>query len=911
MAKLNEAQASAVHAPLETVIVTAGAGTGKTSVLTHRYIHLVKNSNKDPQEALRDVVAITFTRKATAEMKHRIGAMGRELNLDLSEAQVQTIDSFFLDLVKEYALYLDLDPALEVLDGVELNELLNASVKKVLTEKLHSHEELAELIRRLNVRKDQFETGLITLYQKIRQREDLKQLTSEDLEGTEPLDDEEREVFEKIADPKEYRKFQELILELLHSIDGDFFARKKSRGQLDYTDVLDLALELLEDSKISSDIAGRYPYILIDEFQDTNRRQSEVFKKLFGSGSKLFIVGDGKQSIYGFRGSDLKASEEMHDFLIAGGAYKVVLDKNYRSNKSYLEEINQCFENLFTNYEPLDPQLDNGRTAFISLNNEESELSAQALEAELMAQKILELSKDHELKKIALLFRRSTHMSLYEEALRKRQIPFKNTHGKDFFNQREVMDLMLLLKTIQDPDDKLSYIGLLRSPYVGLMDESIYKLIVSKEPLDYKEQAHFEKMEHLLNKWRKLSQGDSTFYLLSEIFKDTQILDYYQQVVKDVYSVSRLTKILNIALEYDQEAPNGLMGLLAHLENLEAEEKMASDATAENVVTLSTIHGSKGLEYGVVFLPDVNAPLRKTSDLINYTKEYGLSFKINDKDQKYQKNMEILSEREEEELLRLFYVAVTRGKEQLIVGPMDSKSKKELAIWLEGFPFVEEYILPDGKSYDDESSEERLQVKVPKAQLKKPILTATDVLNRQRFESSAKSQTRGHIIGQLIHAYAQELDGQEDGNTLERIMAKSPIQLSDAEVNRLTKLAAHYRNSLKNEEVLARELPFLLELESFYLRGTIDQVRERDGKLYLVDLKTNLSGATAENVDYYAMQLQLYGLAFEELTGKELAGLELIFLEDEGRVSVEKADRVEITGRVLEVIESWRGEVQF
>src|SRR5699024_4765548 len=193
-------------------------------------------------------------------------------------------------------------------------------------------------------------------------------------------------------------------------------------------------------------------------------------------------------------------------------------------------------------------------------------------------------------------------------------------------------------------------------------------------------------------------------------------------------------------------------------------------------------------------------------------------------------NVEVQHEWEMEELLRLFYVAVTRGKEQLIVGPMDSKSKKGLAQWLDLLPFQEEKMVLDGQFYDKKAAKEPAALELPTPQLKKPTLSATHLLNQQLSEPSSKVQTqaRGHVIGLLIHEYAQVLEGYKDNGALDEILMRSPVRLSASEEMRVRKLAAHYQHTLLNEEVVARELPFLLDMDSFNLRGTIDQIRKRD-----------------------------------------------------------------------------------
>ena len=631
------------------ISVTAGAGSGKTAVLASRYLKILLDKNIRPSQA----VAITFTDKAAAELKHRII---REVDERLAErnrdpileaikeemtmAPISTIHSFCTRILREYSVEAGVDAGFGVISGIKqqllLQEAVSTTLKSIAAEPEDSstRQKLADLLRIFGKKKLE-----AILHQLVAHRDTLERLTRnvynrsdqevldywyEFLQGelagglerfpienwmrclnaalsiakgknaprvaeltaeieanasdsgklTEicseigPLitiqkgtiaktdflgrgvkeDTIKTEIDFLVDAVKHFRSIPPLtdddkllirvtrpLLELYQQIEHNYEIRKAEQGQLDFEDLLIQARNLLEQGAIRERLAERYRYIMVDEYQDTNRLQYEILKPLvsnFQSGN-LFIVGDSKQSIYGFRGADVRVfnetlkeikedqAERTDDFvwdeetLEADASEQqgdLHLPENFRLLRNLIGFVNLVFDSTMSTgdakefevaYESLIQGRDNDAPGDVELIIPYLEADSEAVigdsdditsdsEADLIAARIRSLvgteaeiwerddagekSRPARYSDIAILLRSRTHLIEVESALRKANIPYHTTGGIGFYQRQEIYDIYNYLQFLVNPEDDTALVGILRAPFFGISDPELYEI---------------------------------------------------------------------------------------------------------------------------------------------------------------------------------------------------------------------------------------------------------------------------------------------------------------------------------------------------------------------------------------------------------------------------------------------------
>lgn len=455
----------------------------------------------------------------------------------------------------------------------------------------------------------------------------------------------------------------QLFLQVALAVDDEYRQRKRRAGVLDFHDLLTHTRDLLrEQVEIRESLRQRFRFLLLDELQDTDPVQMELVELLAGKGmahDKIFAVGDHKQSIYRFRGADVGLFRNLRAAVAPVG--RLELTRNFRSQPGILHFVNALFSKRIPDYDPLVPHnpvasplanveflwtIGKVRTKNAGDNNSgkfaESGSSSvselRAAEAVAIARRITELLADKtprvlgkdgtrrriERQDIVLLFRSMTHAAIYESALRHFGLDYYLVGGRAFFAQQEVYDILNLLRAVENPQDSTSLVGVLRSPFLNLSDESIFLLAAHADgpwaglhdrerlgvlPADQRPAA--KRAAQLLASWRAIKDRLPIAPLLNKILADSGYDAALQFEFLGDRKLANLWKLIDLARSFDRTGLFGLHEFTARLGDLVArqprEEQAATLPENANVVRLMSIHQAKGLEFPVVFIPDLAA----------------------------------------------------------------------------------------------------------------------------------------------------------------------------------------------------------------------------------------------------------------------------------------------------------------
>ena len=510
--------------------------------------------------------------------------------------------------------------------------------------------------------------------------------------------------------------------------------QKQQLDLLNYDDLENYTVELLQsNAEVRHKYQERYRYIMVDEFQDTNDRQRQLIYLLCGDdaeilqGQKLFVVGDPKQSIYRFRGADVSVFARVRREIGGSGGKNLLLKTNYRTVDKILLAVNSAFRLLMGSdtskdvfYEELAnhkqgtelPQLllvdydkDCGKSKF----QVEAEAVAMAIEAyhegcdyegkQLLASKV-------PYGKMAILLRAMTHSENLAAALQARGIPYEIVDGKGFYECQEVLDILNLLTALLNRYNSLELAGVLRSPYFGLDDETLTKVFLQKADCLWDAVQRVEYESFPAQQGALLARAAQILQQLREQASLVALPELWQSIwqklaVDAVLSVqehganklANVQKLRQLAQEYSTQNKGTLTDWLDYVKRLRAAEARETTANldAADAVQIMTIHKSKGLEFGTVFLPYLNSNTQSDTAEIKYLRGVGLGIKAPDKRGVLQNTIVLQKVKDEdkkldlEERKRQLYVAMTRAEDRLIMtgiaGGKDDKTLDELS-WL-------------------------------------------------------------------------------------------------------------------------------------------------------------------------------------------------------------------------------------
>ncbi|MBR5322845.1 MAG: UvrD-helicase domain-containing protein [Clostridia bacterium] len=509
----------------------------------------------------------------------------------------------------------------------------------------------------------------------------------------------------------------------LSAFDGMYKEEKKSRGLLDYNDLENFALRLLYvdkectvSSELASSIKEKYKYIFIDEYQDVNELQDKIFLGISTTVNR-FMVGDIKQSIYGFRGSEPALFSEYRSAFPEvsperkcpnSDGVTLYLSNNFRSDKAVIDFSNAVFEVLFNNNSGKTPYTEGDRLVCskvykdgekdckvrLCFMEDDDDVAGVVREAEFVASEIEKLvKKGTDPSDIALLFRSRNSTLYFEEALKKRNISSFNQVNRDFFENDAVLLMLCILNTVDNPSRDIYLAGALKSPIFSFSLSELTKIrrYENSGTLFYALQKYYDdtsdkKCEYFLNKlnqWRKYAEGCPVDKLVRHIYNDTHIVELLsgrKNNDSDIERQANLLLLYEYARQFENGSFKGLYNFILYLNDVLDKKTRLSNARltgdGKGVVNIMSVHNSKGLEFDTVFICDTSHRFNRDDERSSYIihKDFGLTLKLRDettfgKFNTLSRSAAEIALREEalDEEMRVLYVALTRAKKRLII----------------------------------------------------------------------------------------------------------------------------------------------------------------------------------------------------------------------------------------------------
>jgi len=500
-----------------------------------------------------------------------------------------------------------------------------------------------------------------------------------------------------------------LLGELVADFHRSFAEEKRKAGVMDFLDLEEGALRILENETAAREIRSRYAYLLLDECQDTNELQLRIVRRLQNQ-RRLLAVGDAKQSIYAFRDADVTAFLAMNEEL-GDSARRVELDSNFRSRPEILRWVNLLFPKIWgandamrVPYLPLEPSETKTyppkeRPSVEILFVEGTDIrEAREREAGLLADRLREIHRerldDLAYKDMVLLLRSTSDLQVYERALRSRGIPTAVAVGRGFFQTREVTDLLAGLALVDDPSDDLALAAALRSPLAGLADEDLGLLLIGRKEhgpslwdeirggerlssLSPRGREKAARFAELLQDLRSLRGRVPPFRLLERLVEETRYIDAHLLLADGLRFRANVRKLLELARGLEEREELSLPEAIRTLERFRytrlREPESAVDVERD-AVRLFTIHGAKGMEFPLVAVVDLGRKPRVDRPAFLYRKELGVGVRERPKRGAKEIRPFLYAEIDrrarsfaEAEEIRLLYVALTRAERHLIL----------------------------------------------------------------------------------------------------------------------------------------------------------------------------------------------------------------------------------------------------
>jgi ATP-dependent helicase/nuclease subunit A len=723
-----------------------------------------------------------------------------------------------------------------------------------------------------------------------------------------------------------------LLVEALERLDARYRERKRAEAALDFSDLEECTLKLFETRPaIAAKVRQQFDYILMDELQDTNPLQWRILERIRRP-NRFFGVGDINQSIYGFRHADPELFRGYRDGLRAAGKTIDTLRANYRSRSEILAAVEAILAGASgIEPRGFEPRRAFGAKSQVSVevivaagrNAEE----AEKVEARWIARRIRELERELSIgfSGIVVLARKVNVLGTIEQALREFEVPALVVGGRTLLESREVLDAIHFLRVLANTQDEVALAGVLRSPLVGARDETILRLKnegglwgalhrIEGIGLAADQRERLDWFRELVTEQRRRRDSISPDRLAARIVDES---DYQSGLAP--HAQRNIEKFLDLLRDLYWRGRQPLAEVLAEIGQLRAAEAASEAPPAEtaDAVRLMTIHAAKGLEFPVVFVAALHQRGRSELDPICFSPRHGFGVKWRVPESRegvadpiYAVAQEELKAKNAAEEMRLLYVAMTRAEEHLAL----SYSVGEHGGGSEWSRLVGERIgIKKGNAECDEvrwingrRTPARVVVALQAARntfpppaaaetgaamkLEKPVVSeqhdsGAAVTHLGAFVACPRRYYLAHYLGlcRRERLRAEDDDSEffdagsgpraaELGTQVHELLAG--VVIGDA-ADEAVRLAEVFRRSDLGRRVeraarVEREFDFVIELEGLVLRGQIDLWLEEGGEMVLVDYKTDEAGfdGGVERGEGYALQLRLYALALEKLTGR-------------------------------------------
>ena len=595
---LNDKQKEAVLATEGPCLVIAGAGSGKTKVLTHKIAYLISEKNVKPY----NILAITFTNKAASEMKQRVEKIVGDV---AQEMWMGTFHSICVRILRRFIDRIGFDTSFLIFDTSDQKTVVK------------------ECLKALNIDDKTFSDRSV-----------LSEISNAKNE---------------MLTPKAYQaKYSgEFRKEKIGQVYELYQKRLRENNAIDFDDIINYTIDILsENPDVLQYYTEKFKYVLVDEYQDTNKAQFTLVTILASRYGNITVVGDNDQGIYSFRGADISNILNFEkDF---PGTKIIKLEQNYRCTGNILKAANAVIKHNENKYEKK-----------LWTENEDGSLPClyQAEDEYDEANYVEHLKTEEYLKPkdFVILYRMNAQSRAIEDILRRENIPYKIVGGLKFYERKEIKDTIAYLRLIHNTSDNLSLKRIINEPKRGIgktsLDKiqeisdrtgtSMYEIIKHAEEFDLNRvKANAEEFINLIEELRLKKQELSISELLKEVLNKsgyTRALEL-ENTVEAETRMQNLEEFLTVAIEFEEESADNT--LPEFLESITLSSDVDEMQDEDNTVTLMTLHSAKGLEFPVVFLVGMEEGIFPGYKSIGEPKEL-------------------------EEERRLFYVGITRAKQFL------------------------------------------------------------------------------------------------------------------------------------------------------------------------------------------------------------------------------------------------------
>ncbi|RJP60405.1 MAG: DUF2800 domain-containing protein [Candidatus Auribacter fodinae] len=912
MPALNPEQKLIVTAPAnQPLLITAGAGTGKTRTLIERFVHLYTTHKLKPDS----ILLLTFTRKAAAEMKDRILSMCDLSLADREQLWVHTFHSFCARILTEEGLAGGQD-SLEAIDTVEKQLLF----EDVYTELMQLQGAFSSLVNELYIINhiSGFETFMnfsSTFIDKLR---------------------------DQLIEPAELKSWIDngdtnsrsiLLKRILYMLYVRFEEKLEELGARDYPKLIMDAVKLLSSNEaVRKKYRDKFVFVMVDEFQDTNSAQFTLLKCIAAEGiTNTTVVGDPRQSIYQWRGAD---PSNMNWFLQTPGVKKVELIRNYRSYGEILDCAHYLLQSNphYRGYRKLIPEQKQYKAIapVIHLCGDYS------VEPSFVASHCASLIMREGCKPddIVILFRKIKNQSVrYETELSAYGLPYYTSGSGSFFQRSEVQDLFSYFRVIADSFDNEALIRILMQPPYNIGDADMYEMVRQAkkahscllEMLNTESSSDFCKRLHsFITRMVRITDLKKLFF---SIIQETYFAELHltEPISSATYkdSAARFLAIIESFQKYHQG--EGISRFVAYFKNAafsSEDDEELERIQSQGCIRLMTLHKAKGLEFPVVFLVDlknfydgkssVEAEFKQQVREPFLWDEQSRSFRFKNTEEYDAVKRNIVGERMEE-LWRLYYVGITRAQDQVYISGRGLDTiRAALALSSNGFMEHDSIPLVEYQPESDTCMPNiHSGVEIIKKQIETPVTypqynDRTLVLNCSTLHTFVECPYRYYlknivgvaecrdkkedsiqhaVLGTIVHETIEEYHALEGILSIEEIALRK-IDESGMPESVLPKVlvtdALDYYTQTnlasKNAQPFESEYKFTL-IEKMHdknvvINGVVDRLYHSDGQCRIVDFKTGMRGT----VDDYRFQMTLYALACHRLFGAKNVVAELVFL---------------------------------
>lgn len=916
--KLNKEQLKAIKFGGGPLLIIAGAGTGKTTVVTERIKNLILNKKVKPDQ----ILALTFTEKAAKEMEERVDIA---LPYGYTNMWIYTFHSFCDRILRTEALHIGLDPRYKLMTESESIQLLRNNLFKL---NLNYFRPLGN--------PNKFLSGMLQHFSRLQDEDVDSKEYLRWVNKPKPKTDEEREELKKYKElANAYKEYEEI---------------KVKEGRFDFGDLITKTLKLFRERKsVLASYRKQFKYILVDEFQDTNYSQNELVKLLCGKDGNITVVADDDQSIYRFRGA---AVSNVIQFRKSFSKTKVItLTKNYRSTQEILDRSYDLIQH--NNPDRLEV-VEKINKKLISVKKEKGEeikfihVDRVENEADEIAKEITKLIKEekYNYSDFAILVRANNHSEPIIRALYRHGIPHQFLGPGSLFRQSEVVDLISYLKVLYNFEDSVSFYRILSMEYFNIPGKDLavignyskkYNLSLFEvcEKIDEvyvtdKTKETVKKITELIKKHlgliRKETAGQLLYYFLSETGLLVKMLS--PESVEAEKKAKNISKFFDKLKSYEADHEDATVPAVVDWLELSMELGESPLAANEdwgdiNAVNILTVHSAKGLEFPVVFLVNLVSQRFPTTER---REQIPIPEKL---------IKEVLPKGDyhEEEERRLFYVGATRAKERLYLTAADyygeGKRGKKLSPFI--FEALGDKALSSEQGRDNTKQLSMLEYKPGTPIKEKEVPLHIDYLSYSQIETFKTCplhyklrfiykvptpQTASQSFGTTMHAvlknfYLKVGVGEKPTdklilNLLKDMWIKEGYASKVQEKKFLEKGKDYLRGFLKEEfnpkvKTASLELPFILPLilkdkseKPLKIGGRIDRVDVLPGGMIeIIDYKTGATIPTQKEVDNN-LQLSFYALAATKIPteplGKlpEKVKLSLYYLDSQEKITTQR-----------------------